>query len=137
MTAKTNKTGFSVRSSVHSMTLDNGSTVPSHGYRGFRISLANGYAVSVQFGSVNYCNAEARMLGPFIEAKGEKEKWLSAVCPDAEVAVLTPSGGFVRFKDGQEVRGHTTPDELAAILAWAAALDPKTNTTNAKEIFSP
>ena len=102
--------GFSIRS----QTFELGGT--RLGYRGFRMGFANGYTISVQFGTPNYCSANN---GISSIPKGMKsEEWLEATCPDAEIAIISPDGKFVPFKDGNDVRGHTPPDSLAEIIAW-------------------
>jgi len=116
-----NKQGFSVRSNVYD------TNVQSHGemclgYRGFKIGFSNGYSISVQFGTVNYCDAYQSNTGKTEQEQGE---WLESVCPNAEIAILAPDGKFVPFKDGHDVRGHTPPDSLAEIIAWVVKQPPK------------
>lgn len=115
--------GFSVRSNVFDPSLGLGSfPAKCLGYRGFKIGFANGYSISVQFGTVNYCAASQSDIGNTEEEHGE---WLESVCPDAEIAIVGPDGKFVPFKDGNDVRGHTSPDALAEIIAWVAKQPPK------------
>jgi hypothetical protein len=107
-----NEQGFSIRSHVY----DVGTT--RVGYRGFRMGFANGYAISVQFGTPNYCAANHISGNSGLAASTKSEEWLHATCPDAEIAIISPDGNFVPFKDGSDVRGHTPPDSLAEIIAW-------------------
>lgn len=108
--------GFSTRNEI----ITHGSITT--GFRGFRMTFKNGYTVSVQFGTMNYCTA-------YMETPHGPD-WDKRVCSNAEVAIISPSGEFVKFKDGQEVKGHTTPEELAAIMAWTATLDSKTKVSD-------
>ena len=102
--------GFSVRAQTFEM---GGMRM---GYRGFRMGFSNGYAISVQFGTPNYCAANNANVS--IPQGVKSEEWLEATCPDAEIAIISPDGKFVPFKDGNDVRGHTPPDSLAEIIAW-------------------
>jgi hypothetical protein len=104
------QTGFSVRSSYDTET--------GYVFLGFRIAFANGYAVSVQFGTANYCDAYGKTAGLAADLRAMQE----GVCPNAEIAILAPNGDFVPFKNGNDVRGHTTPEILAEVLAWVAGL---------------
>lgn len=106
---KTEEQGFSVRS----QTFDVGGI--RTGYRGFRMGFSNGYVISVQFGTPNYCAANK---GGVIPPEVKSQDWLGETCPDAEIAIISPDGKFVPFKDGNDVRGHTPPDSLAEIIAW-------------------
>lgn len=67
--------------------------------RGFRITFANGWAVSVQWSFGNYCE------------NANKEKPLPN-SRNAEVAIFDPNGDF-----HGDVRGWQTPDQVAAIIA--------------------
>jgi len=118
---KENKVGFSVRSNVYDTSLG-GVSGPCLGYRGFKIGFANGFGISVQFGTVNYCAAQGDHIG---RSEAEQGEWLETNCPDAEIAIISPDGNFVPFKDGSDVRGNTTPDSLAEIIAWVAQQPPK------------
>jgi hypothetical protein len=102
--------GFSIRA----QTVELGGT--RLGYRGFRMGFANGYAISVQFGTPNYCSENNGIAS--IPKGMKSQAWLEATCPDAEIAIISPDGKFVPFKDGNDVRGHTPPDSLAEIIAW-------------------
>lgn len=109
-----NEIGFSIRAKVFNMGMVGmgGGTAD----RGFRICFANGYAISVQFGTMNYCSANNSTGG--IPHNVNPNEWMESVCPDAEIAIIAPDGEFVPFKDGQDVRGHTSPDSLAEVIAW-------------------
>jgi hypothetical protein len=108
-----NKIGFGIRAEVFNIHMGMSDNL---GYRGFRIGFANGYAISVQFGTVNYCTANNPIGG--IPHNVNAKEWMESVCPDAEIAIIAPDGEFVPFKDGNAVRGHTPPDSLAEIIAW-------------------
>ena len=100
--------GFRIRGTVH--------TDANQGQRGFQITFANGYTVSVQFGTFNYCDSPRSLKDRNLEG------WLNDTCLNAEVAIIAPDGSFVRFEQKEDdVRGYTDPDTLAKIIAWVVA----------------
>ena len=88
------------------------------GSRGFHVTFKSGVTVSVQFGVANYCEHHH---GDFSMVGKEKEQrhWESI---DAEVALWDEEGTFItkQYFDDDEVHGWLMPDELPALLAWAA-----------------
>ena len=79
------------------------------GGRGFHMTFANGYTVSVQFGRDNYC--ENRYGND-----GDKS-------PNAEIAAWSSlSGKCVELGDNDAVIGWQTPDQVLAIMARIANL---------------
>ena len=110
------KQGFSVRCEATERHVDV-RAVARRKIRGFRITFANGYTISVQFGTANYCEDYNKDV-----PKGSKQRkeFLADVCPNAEIAIISPDGEFVNFGDGNAVRGHTDPDTFAKIVAWVA-----------------
>ena len=95
--------------------------------RGFRTRFANGYTISVQFGTYNYCSCRDALRSPLPSIQSDAyNSWNDGSSEDAEVAIIDTDGEFVEFQsNGDKVRGHTTPDELAKIIAWVVALSPK------------
>ena len=85
--------------------------------KGFRVTFANGWSVSVQWGIFNYC--EHQNSGYRYGTEGTHDIWASC---NAEVAVIAPNGRFVPITESDhEVRGWCSPDEVAEIIARAAA----------------
>lgn len=84
--------------------------------KGFHITFANGYTISVQFGPGNYCDHHG--VWEFSEEGfrrcGEEGS------RTAEIAVINPEGNFVRIEPNDSVRGWVSPDEVAAIIAMIA-----------------
>jgi len=74
---------------------------------GFHITFGNGYTLSVQFGTGNYC--ENRSERPF---HGQ-----SVTCENAEIAVLDPRGVFLQISYYDTVKGWVLPDEVAKYIA--------------------
>lgn len=91
--------------------------------KGFQITFANGYTVSVQFGAGNYCDNRDYSFytperDPALGAKGSET---------AEVAVFHSTGGqwyrpacFGEMND--DVKGWVTPDELPQLFVEVANL---------------
>lgn len=89
------------------------------GNKGFHVKLANGFAVSVQFGPYNYCaNRDTRM-----QTRHADGTWTSVPeSRDAEVAVFAPDGSFLPMEGhGDTVRGWVNADEVVALMGWAAS----------------
>jgi hypothetical protein len=84
--------------------------------KGFQITFENGWTVSVQFGPGNYISN--RDLNSF-SAKSYSEKnreFGERGSPDAEIAAWDKNGEWFKFEDGQDVRGYTTPDQVADLI---------------------
>lgn len=88
------------------------------GDRGFHMTFENGWTISVQFGTYNYCSARNQSIE-------DDRKWLDELCPDAEVAIFDPTGAFVNFKSGDSVRGWSNPDDVALIMGWVQSQGQK------------
>jgi hypothetical protein len=87
--------------------------------KGFQVTFENGWTVSVQFGSGNYCDARDYSL-PFGAEQGKSEH----ECKSAETAVWGPDGKFVQplWHDQQndDVQGWQSPADVLKLMAWAA-----------------
>ena len=82
------------------------------GGRGFHMTFANGYIVSVQFGHGNSC---ANRYGN----DGDKSA-------NAEVAAWSDFGGeWVKLGENGDVIGWQTPDQVLAIMTRIANLPRK------------
>jgi len=78
--------------------------------KGFQMTFANGYTISVQFGNGNYCDNHDY---------GEIVSFEQPVPPsrNAEVAVWDKDGHWVQLSGHDDVIGYQTPDDIAAIIA--------------------
>jgi hypothetical protein len=88
--------------------------------RRMRLYLANGYTISMVYGTGMYSHT---LNG---ERHGDTPPG-GLTTPEAkavEMAVLDPMGKFVPFKDSEEVRGYTDMDTMLGIVWWAASLPP-------------
>ena len=80
--------------------------------RGFRVKFANGYSVSVQFGTGAYCSRKDHSQPYGIER--ESEVWEST---DAEIAIFDPGGNFFPLPEwGDDVKGWLSADEVLGIM---------------------
>ena len=94
--------------------------------KGFRITFANGYALSVQWGPMNYCTN-----------RGTNTNWNIAMSvkdgiyesETAEVAVFDPDDKLINMAYDQ-VQGHVYADEIVDLMALVAEGDE-----NAIEVY--
>ena len=92
--------------------------------KGFQVSFDNGLTVSVMFGAGNYCehhfNEEVEPgFGATVKV------WSEHNSVSAEIAVVDSNGTFVTefpgCSEGHQCKGWITPDEMLAVMNWAAA----------------
>lgn len=84
--------------------------------KGFGITFANGYTVSVQFGAGNYCeNRDADF--------DKQEKTGAQGSVNAETAVIDNKGNFIElpWNTGDKVQGWQSPEDVLRTINWAAA----------------
>lgn len=89
--------------------------------KGFWMTFANGYTVSVQWGPSNYCdNRGVRTFSGDCKSKtAEVSVWRELEPPDIDVL-----GEFVRPPFdwyGDNLCGWCTPEQVAEVIAWAVA----------------
>ena len=82
--------------------------------KGFYITFANGYTVSVQWGRGNY--------GDNYNMSSEKVRDISSSV--VEVAVWDRDNKWIEFSNGSEVIGYQTVSEVLAIFNEIASLHP-------------
>lgn len=71
--------------------------------RGFQMTFANGWTISVQFGPGNYCSN--RDYTPYPKLYNE--------CKNAEIALIDPDGNLDYNPEWHDqVKGFVTPDEV-------------------------
>ena len=91
---------------------------------GFRVTFQNGWTVSIQYGSDNYCQRGYSSENDYFSGRAPGKSDL-AQCPDAECAVWDASDTWhcpVSLQPGGDVAGWQTPDDVAALMARVAAL---------------
>jgi hypothetical protein len=86
------------------------------GNRGFQMTFENGYTVSVQFGTMNYCDNKDVGLSITSDINDPVPD-----CKNAETALINPDGEFVHYLHKQ-VQGHMTPDKVLDLLNHARDL---------------
>jgi len=83
--------------------------------KGFQVTFANGWKVSVMFGGGNYCQNR-------FENVDHRETIFQS--DDAEVAVFTPddefSTDFPGCPEGDQVLGWITSETMLEIMNWTA-----------------
>jgi hypothetical protein len=78
--------------------------------KGFQMTFANGYTISVQFGNGNYCdNRHYGSMVTFDEPVPPSR--------NAEVAAWDKDGNWVQLSEHDDVIGWQTPDDIAALIA--------------------
>lgn len=85
--------------------------------RGFQMTFDNGWTVSVQFGTGNYCeNRSLEPAGDYLRADRDAG---ARGCKTAEIAAWNKNETWYDFGNDQ-VKGYCTPDEVAAFIAKIA-----------------
>jgi len=80
------------------------------------MQFQNGYRISIVYGAGLYSRD---MDGFSFKGTFDKDK---ALASSVEIAIFNPNNEFIPFKDGQDVKGYVTPDELADIILWTRNL---------------
>jgi hypothetical protein len=80
--------------------------------KGVHIAFPNGYEISIQWGTINYCGNRAREIG-----------FGQPVPPSttAETAIKDPFGNFVNYK-GDDVQGYQTVTDVLETMNYVASL---------------
>jgi hypothetical protein len=84
--------------------------------KGFRITFANGYALSVQWGPINYCTNRDINANWDIAMSAKDGLWESET---AEVAVFDPDNNKIDMDDNQ-VHGHVHADGIVDLMTLVA-----------------
>jgi hypothetical protein len=105
----------------------------THG-KGFQLYFPNGYGVSVQWGPMNYCDHQRREV-EFRHFEKEQEHCGRMGSRTAETALFKHTDGkiatLIQLPWGGEeqydtVQGYQTPNQVAELIAKAAALPNRT-----------
>ena len=97
--------------------------------KGFIMKFDNGFKISVQWGTGNYCTRKDD--GEWNEAT-KQDHWESAT---AEIAVFDPDGNFVEIREGDTVSGwNSTNDVAAAIFMVSTAITSDSLSNKFKEL---
>jgi hypothetical protein len=85
--------------------------------KGFQMTFANGWTVSVQWGITNYCDHNTARW-----TEGADAKVGALGSTTAEIAAWDANKVWHQFEDDDSVKGYCTPDEVAAFIAKISAL---------------
>ena len=80
--------------------------------RGFRFNFANGYTVSIQFGTANYC--DVRNYSP-----NQPEDVPAAECVEVGIFETAERGEWIRLSAHDDPAGWVAVDDIPAILVAA------------------
>ncbi len=86
----------------------------NNGQRGYWTTFANGWTVSVQFGSGNYCENRSSDFSENADVPMRSDH--------AEIAAWDKDGNWHRFvEEHDDVKGWQTPEQVAAFTTMIAA----------------
>jgi len=96
--------------------------------KGFHMTFANGYTISVQWGRGNYCD-NYDMLGSsslsLVDFGYEQMEAGKTGSNTAECAVLNPEGDLIELPTwaarNDQVTNRSTPEEVLKLMKWAAS----------------
>ena len=86
--------------------------------KGFGMTFDNGFTISVQWGTFNYC--EKKNLGADIDEEIKTKRWESTT---AEIAVFNDTG-IVPVGKSDDVIGWCSADEVAKIITIVQSAHP-------------
>lgn len=94
------------------------------GQSGFQMSFDNGWTVSIQFGSGNYCDNQ------YSKSVALKH------CNNAEMAAWDRNAKWYRF-EGDEVEGHASPERVAEFIHLVSQFSGDADAVNAaQEVYN-
>ena len=96
--------------------------------KGFGITFQNGFGVSVQWGTGNYC--EKKNLGADGDEEMKTKRWESTT---AEIAVFNDTG-IVPVGKSDDVIGWCSADEVATVIAIVQSAHPDNQEEMVEEI---
>ena len=88
--------------------------------KGFQMKLPNGWIVSIQFGSMNYCDNRS-----FSSLETPKDELGNVSCDNAETAVfhsVTDRWAVPPWNTGDTVQGRQSPEDVLRLITWATTL---------------
>ena len=80
--------------------------------KGCGITFQNGFTISIQWGTMNYC--EKQNLGVDLGNEMKTRRWESS---NAEIAVFNKSEGFVPLGENDTVIGWVSTDNVAKCIS--------------------
>ena len=95
---------------------------------GFAMTFDNGFTISVQWGTINYC--EKKNLGAEGDEEMKTKRWESTT---AEIAVFNDTG-IVPVGKSDDVIGWCSADEVATVIAIVQSAHPDNQEEMVEEI---
>ncbi len=93
---------------------------------GFKMTFENGWTISVQWSSFNYCaNRE------FHNLTTQKRE-----CVNAECAVWDTNGDWFKLTGADDVQGWMSPDEVAELITRVQAFSPVLDGEEVDEVMA-
>lgn len=96
--------------------------------KGFHVTFANGWTLSVQFGRGNYCDNYGERQQDDESYEQHLRRLGKMGSSTAEIALIQSTGELAGFPDGDAVKGQQTPEQVLDWLSYVAAL-PKAEAT--------
>ena len=93
--------------------------------KGFCMTFANGYSLSVQWGYENYCDNRWQDITGTAEQYDDNQRKLGEKGSyTAEIAIFNPDNHMLSMKDtwGDDVKGHCTADEVLEWMIYTSKL---------------
>lgn len=90
--------------------------------KGFQMTFANGWTVSVQWGIGNYCDHSTARWTEDANAKVGALGSTTAEIAAWDANKVWHNFSLTVFEDGDTVKGYCTPDEVAEFIAKISAL---------------
>ena len=97
---------------------------------GFAMTFDNGFTISVQWGTINYC--EKKNLGADGDEEMKTKRWESTT---AEIAVFNDTG-IVPVGKSDDVIGWCSADEVAKVIAIVQSAHPDNQEEMIEEVKS-
>ena len=88
--------------------------------KGFTMKFHNGFSISVQWGTSNYCSVKE--LGKDLKYESKQNHWESIT---AEIAVFDNNGGFVAIGKDDVVIGWVQADNVAKCITIVQSAQTK------------
>ena len=88
--------------------------------KGFRMKFDNGFSISVQWGSMNYC--ERRNYSDDYKSELD-ENFIEST--DAEIAIIDSKGGMLAIGEHDTVIGWLSADKVSRVIAIVSSSTTK------------
>lgn len=90
--------------------------------KGFQISFVNGWTISVQWGTSNYCDNHSLNRNDIDPLDWIKRDPVYS-CPTAEIAIWDEQNNWFKFPGGDTILGHCLPEDVAYWIDYTSKLE--------------